>query len=91
VNDPEVAAFVRRKGEEYFGPHNILAAPSMGAEDMGVFLQHRPGCYFWLGARNEKKGIAGRHHDPAFVIDEDALLVGVEFGLRLIEAQLSGS
>jgi len=88
VNDPGVAAFVRRKGEEYFGPHNILAAPSMGAEDMGVFLQHRPGCYFWLGARNEPAGIAGRHHDPAFVIDEEALLVGIEFALRLIEAQL---
>jgi amidohydrolase len=66
-----------------------LAAPSMGAEDMGVFLEQRPGCYFWLGARNEAKGIAGRHHDPAFVIDEDALLIGVEFGLRLIEGQLS--
>jgi len=67
----------------------IISAPTMGAEDMGVFLQQRPGCYFWLGARNEAKGIAGRHHDPAFMIDEDALLLGVEFGLRLIEGQLA--
>jgi amidohydrolase len=88
VNDPEVAAFVKEQGEAYFGKGNILASPSMGAEDMGVFLQERPGCYFWLGARNESKGIAGRHHDSAFVVDEDALLVGVEFGLRLIEARL---
>jgi amidohydrolase len=56
---------------------------------MGVFLLHRPGCYFWLGGRNEAKGIAGRHHDPGFVIDEDALALGVEFGLRLIEASLA--
>ncbi len=88
VNDPGVAAFVREQAEEYFGAANILASPSMGAEDMGVFLEERPGCYFWLGARNEAKGIAGRHHDPAFVIDEDALMLGVEFGLRLIEARL---
>jgi amidohydrolase len=88
VNDPEIAAFVKEQGEAYFGKGNILASPSMGAEDMGVFLQERPGCYFWLGARNESKGIAGRHHDSAFVVDEDALLVGVEFGLRLIEARL---
>ena len=88
VNDPKIAAYVREQAEEYFGRENILAAPSMGAEDMSVFLEQRPGCYFWLGARNEAKGIAGRHHDPAFVIDEDALLVGVEFGLRLIEGQL---
>ena len=73
----------------FFGPGNIYGAPSMGAEDMAEFLQEVPGCYFWLGARNEAKGIAGRHHDAAFVIDEEALLPGVEFGLRLIEGQLS--
>ncbi|MGE3076965.1 MAG: M20 family metallopeptidase [Dehalococcoidia bacterium] len=89
VNDPGVAAYVREQADAYFGPKNILAAPSMGAEDMGVFLENRPGCYFWLGARNEARGIAGRHHDPAFVIDEDALLLGVEFGARLIEGQLA--
>lgn len=88
VNDPAVTELVRQEAAAYFGPHNIVAAPTMGAEDMGVFLNERPGCYFWLGARNEAKGIAGRHHDPGFVIDEDALAVGVEFGLRLIEAQL---
>ncbi len=89
VNNPEIAAFVRETAEEYFGEGNILAAPTMGAEDMGVFLEKRRGCYFWLGARNERRGIAGRHHDPAFIIDEDALMVGVEFGLRLIEGQLA--
>lgn len=89
VNDPGVAAYVREQAVGYFGVQNIMAAPSMGAEDMGVFLEQRPGCYFWLGARNEARGIAGRHHDPAFVIDEDALMVGVEFGLRLIEGQLA--
>jgi amidohydrolase len=89
VNDPGIAAYVRAQAEAYFGPEHILAAPSMGAEDMGVFLEQRPGCYFWLGARNEPKGIAGRHHDPAFMVDEDALALGVEFGLRLIEGQLA--
>lgn len=89
VNDPGVAAYVRQQAEAYFGPKNILSAASMGAEDMGVFLEQRPGCYFWLGARNEPRGIAGRHHDSGFVIDEDALLLGVEFGTRLIEGQLA--
>lgn len=88
VNDEAVTEFVRAEAAAFFGPQAIVAAPTMGAEDMGVFLRERPGCYFWLGARNEGKGIAGRHHDPGFVIDEDALAVGVEFGLRLIEARL---
>ena len=44
--------------------------------------------FFWLGARNEKKGIAGRHHDSRFIIDEDSIAVGLEFSLRLIERSL---
>ena len=50
---------------------NALKQPEC-LDDMSDFLALRPGCYFWLGARNEAKGIAGRHHDPGFVIDEAA-------------------
>jgi amidohydrolase len=89
VNDPTVTAFVIDKAVDFFGADHIHGAASMGAEDMGVFLLERPGCYFWLGARNDAKGIAGRHHDSGFVIDEDALALGVEFGLRLIEGSLA--
>lgn len=85
VNDPAVTAMVIATAQRFFGPGNIAGSPSMGADDMSVFLEERPGCYFWLGARNEAKGIAGRHHDPGFVIDEDALPLGVEFGLQLLE------
>lgn len=85
VNDAGVTSYVMDHAISFFGPNNIYGAPSMGAEDMAEFLHEVPGCYFWLGARNEAKGIAGRHHDPGFVIDEDALSLGVEFGLRLIE------
>ncbi len=89
VNDPGVAAFVVDQAARLFGAANIVAAPSMGADDMADFLRARPGCYFWLGARNEAKGIAGRHHDPGFAIDEDALPLGMELGMRLIEGSLS--
>lgn len=85
VNDPAVTADVLELARGYFGPDRIIGVPTMGAEDMSVFLEARPGCYFWLGARNEAKGIAGRHHDPGFVIDEDALPIGVEFAARIIE------
>ena len=90
VNDEDVTAFVIEQASEFFGSAAISGAPSMGADDMADFLAARPGCYFWLGARNEAKGIAGRHHDPGFVIDEAALPLGVEFGTRLIERSLTG-
>lgn len=85
VNDPTVTAAVLDLARDYFGPQRVIGVPTMGAEDMSLFLEARPGCYFWLGARNEANGIAGRHHDPGFVIDEDALLLGTEFGARIIE------
>lgn len=88
VNDVAVAGFVEAEARHFFGNDAIYSSQSMGADDMAVFLQERPGCYFWLGARNESKGIAGRHHDPEFAIDEDALAPGVEFGMRLIERSL---
>lgn len=88
VNDAAATESVRREALAFFGEGRLLASPSMGADDMAVFLQHRPGCYFWLGARNEAKGIAGRHHDPAFVIDEDAIGLGIAFGVRVIERAL---
>jgi amidohydrolase len=88
VNDEAVTALVLAEANRFFGGDNIYGAPSMGAEDMSEFLRARPGCYLWLGARNEAKGIAGRHHDPGFAIDEDALPLGVEFGLRMITAAL---
>lgn len=90
VNDPGVTAFVTGEASRYFGAANVFGMPSMGADDMASYLDARPGCYFWIGARNELKGIAGRHHDPGFVIDEDVLPLGVEFGLRLIEGSLAG-
>lgn len=88
VNDEAVTRFVTEAARGFFGAQNIHGAASMGGDDMAHFLRERPGCYFWLGGRNEPNGIAGRHHDPGFIIDEDALPLGVEFGLRLIEASL---
>ncbi len=88
VNDEGVTAFVRAEAERFFGSAP-RATPGMGAEDMAYFLRERPGCYFWLGARREGEGGPGRHHDPGFVIDERAIPLGLEFGMRLIEGSLA--
>jgi amidohydrolase len=56
----------------------------LGAEDFAYYLKHRPGCYVFLGCRNEEKGITRSCHDPRFNIDEDCLTFGV-----LLHAQLA--
>jgi amidohydrolase len=91
VNDPAATELVLATGEHYFGRDHIYGAASMGAEDMALYLQKRPGCYFWLGARNDARGIVGRHHDSGFMIDEAALPLGVEFAVRVLERSLTPS
>lgn len=89
VNDPGVTDCVIEAARHYFGESRIFGSASMGAEDMALYLEKRPGCYFWLGAHNTSRPDGGRHHDPYFTIDEDALPLGVEFGVRLLEQSLA--
>lgn len=62
--------------------------PIMGGEDFAYYLERVPGAFAFVGAGNRERGITAPHHHPQFDIDEDALKVGVEVFVRLIEAQL---
>jgi amidohydrolase len=59
------------------GAENVLAGRDMASEDMGHFLEEIPGCYFFVGARNEEAGYHFPHHHPQFDFDERALIAGV--------------
>ena len=50
---------------------------TMGSEDMSEFLKRVPGCYFFLGSRNDEHGFNAPHHNPHFDIDEDVMPLGV--------------
>jgi amidohydrolase len=89
VNDEGMAGLVRKVGAEFFGAERLSGTRSTGADDMALFLEKAPGCYFLLGGRNEERGIRYPHHHPRFDFDEEALGLGVEFGLRLIETYLT--
>lgn len=54
----------------------------MAGDDMSLWLQQAPGCYFFVGARNEAAGIDKPHHHPQFDIDERSLTLGVELLCR---------
>jgi amidohydrolase len=51
---------------------------TMAAEDFGEFLLRVPGCYFFVGARNDATGAVHPHHSPRFDLCEDALPVAVD-------------
>ena len=78
VNDAQVAVLVRDSAVDVLGPERVAAEQfTMGAEDMSEFLKRVPGCFFFVGSRNDARGFNAPHHNPHFDIDEDALPLGV--------------
>ena len=61
----------------------------MGAEDFSYFLEQRPGCFFFVGSKNDEKGLVWGHHHPRFDIDEESMAVGMETMTRSVVAYLN--
>ncbi|MBK6325339.1 MAG: amidohydrolase [Chloroflexi bacterium] len=76
-NAPEPTAVVRLAAEQTMGAANIVEHRTMASEDMGYILEEVPGCYFFIGARNQEKGFTFPHHHPRFDFDERAMVDGV--------------
>ena len=93
INDPALAESVRLAAEEAVGAGRVRTGPdvrTMASEDFGEFLLRVPGCYFFVGARNEARGAVHPHHSPRFDVCEDALPVAVEVLERAARRVLDG-
>lgn len=79
VNDPGMAALVQTTAVRVLGDSAVSSqVQTAGADDMSLFLQAVPGCYFLVGSGSAEGGLSAPHHSPAFDIDERALDVGAE-------------
>ncbi len=79
VNDDAMTARLRRVAGGIVGAENVVeSAKTMGGDDMSLWLQRAPGCYFFVGGRNEAVGADKPHHHPRFDLDEGCLQVAVE-------------
>jgi amidohydrolase len=84
VNDRATNDVVRAVAREVVGqadivdPHDIV----MWSEDMSFMQELRPGSYFLIGARGERKGIEPQH-SARFDIDERALEAGYQMLMGL--------
>ncbi len=76
-NNAELAARVRELAAFVPGVTHIVAGErTMGSEDMSEFMDDRPGVYFFVGSRNDERGLNFGHHHPRFDFDERALVTG---------------
>ena len=77
INTKRWAKVVRESAKRQLGDKGTPEViGSMAGEDFGRFLKKYEGVYYWLGTsvgENQKP-----LHDPGFMIDEQALLVGTE-------------
>jgi amidohydrolase len=68
--------------------------PTMGAEDFAFMLQHKPGCYVFIGNgegahRNSGHGLGPCNlHNPSYDFNDDLLPIGASYWVRLVEAYL---
>jgi amidohydrolase len=82
VNDGAVTDLVEAASQEWLGrEHVIRMPPSSPSDDVSEFLNHLPGCYFFVGGANAE-GTSGMHHSPTFSVEDASLRVGAGVVLR---------
>jgi len=90
VNHTKETAFVRECAASELGPEALNPGPPvMASDDMSLFLQARPGCYFRVGIAPGQGG-PYPHHAPEFQMNEDGLPVGLRLGLTVMLNALDG-
>ena len=84
VNDESATERVRHVAEGIDGIDRVIvAAQIMGGDDMALWLQRAPGCYWFVGARAGEAS-AFPHHHPSFDLDEAALPLAVELFTKVV-------
>jgi metal-dependent amidase/aminoacylase/carboxypeptidase family protein len=58
-------------------------SPVMASDDMSLFLQARPGCYFQVGVA-PRSGPPRPHHAPEFEMNEDGLPVALRLATSVM-------
>ena len=89
VNTDAETAFAARVATELLGPERVLLdKPAvMGSEDFAFMLEHRPGCYLFLG--NGDGAGSCMVHNPGYDFNDAAMETGAAFWSLLTERFLA--
>lgn len=79
-NDPELTDAAEKLIIDQFGEDKVehigLVIPG---DDFSTYQKLCPGFFLELGTGNAEKGTTYPHHNPRYMMDEDALPIGVEY------------
>ena len=96
INHPKETAFAVEVMQAMSGADNVNATvePTMGAEDFAFMLQHKPGCYVFLGNGTGKHRDVGHGlgpcnlHNASYDFNDELLPIGASYWVNLSEAYL---
>jgi hippurate hydrolase len=88
VNHDEHTDIAARVAADVVGGGNVntSAPPMMGAEDFAYMLESRPGAFIFVG---NGEG-AGLHH-PAYNFNDEAIVYGTSYWIKLVESTLAAA
>jgi amidohydrolase len=90
INDGIETARARRAAVAVLGEGAVSEAEAaMTSDDIGVFLEQRPGCYFWAGI-GPSSGTPSPHHSPEFMMNEDGLMPALQTAVAVMHSALTG-
>jgi amidohydrolase len=86
VNHPDQTDIALKTATEIVGSANVAddIIPIMGAEDFAYMLEARPGAFIFMGNGDS----AGLHH-PAYNFNDEAIVYGASYWIRLVEGTLA--
>lgn len=64
--------------------------PVTGAEDFGLMLERRPGCFMFIGQGKTPDGSDPNLHTPLFDFNDDIIPLGVAYWAGVVEQELGG-
>ncbi|WP_043289033.1 M20 aminoacylase family protein [Paraburkholderia oxyphila] len=88
VNDTQMTAFAEKVARDWVGDAGMIEdlAPLTGSEDFAWFLQRCPGCYLIIG-NGDGEGSC-MVHNPGYDFNDDILMTGAGYWVRLVESFL---
>ena len=96
INHAAETAFAVKVMQDVVGAAavNAQVEPTMGSEDFAFMLQHKPGCYVFIGNgegghRDIGHGLGPCNlHNPSYDFNDELLPIGATYWVRLAEAAL---
>ena len=86
-NHAEQTEFATSVAREVAGAQNVHDMPPlMGAEDFSYMLEARPGAFIFCGNGDS----AGLHH-PAYDFNDEAIVYGTSYWIKLVENKLAAA